>query len=443
MVQTLADPRSLLEAITRRHSEPDWFVERRRKALEAYVDGALPDRVQHLWRYTDPMQFAPCDKALNPPSTQPSSGITDFPHTLRGLLARGDVSGGVLLDGSGHARIELSPKVRAKGVIALDFHQALAEKPDLVNDHLGRLVGFDVSSAGVGKFEALNLALWNAGMILYIPRDVQVEKPIHIWLSAPRSSSEAFFASRLLVIADEGSEVTVIDECEGGGDQLKLNAAVEIFAGPGSRVRYASVQRLNPSVTYNVTERAEVSRDAHLLTATASLGSRVTKSDVGSILSGPGTNVELFGFLFGEGRQHFDHHTVHDHRADHSFSNLDFKVVLKDRSRSAYTGLIRIEPNCPESQAYQENRNLLLNEGARAESIPELEILTDEVKCSHGATVGTLDAQHIFYLMSRGMDRAEAIRLIVGGFIEPTLSRLDTDLSERLRGHIQERVKDL
>lgn len=443
MVQTLADPRSLLEAITRRHSEPDWFVEHRRKALEAYLDGAVPDRVQHLWRYTDPMLFTPSDRALNPPSTQPSSGITDFPHTLRGLLSRGEVSGGVLLDGSGHARIELSPKARSKGVVALDFHQALAEKPDLVRNHLGRLVGFDVSSGGIGKFEALNLALWNAGMVLYVPRNVQVEKPIHIWLSAPQSSEEDFFASRLLVIADEGAELTVIDECEGGGDKLKLNAAVEIFAGQASNVRYVSVQRLNQSVTYNITKRAEVSRDANILTAIASLGSRVTKSDFGSILAGPGTDVALYGFLFGEGKQHFDHHTVHDHRAGHNLSNLDFKVVLKDHARSAYTGLIRIAPGSPESQAYQENRNLLLNDGARAESIPELEILTDEVKCSHGATVGTLDAQHIFYLMSRGMDRAEAIRLIVGGFIEPTLSRLDTDLGERLRGHVQERVKDL
>ncbi|HZN59563.1 MAG TPA: SufD family Fe-S cluster assembly protein, partial [Planctomycetota bacterium] len=149
------------------------------------------------------------------------------------------------------------------------------------------------------------------------------------------------------------------------------------------------------------------------------------------------------GFLLGEGKQHFDHHTVHDHRAGKTRSNLDFKVVLKDRSRSAYTGLIRIEPGCPDSEAYQENRNLLLNDGARAESIPELEILTDEVKCTHGATMGTLDAQHLFYLMSRGIDRAEAIRLIVGGFIEPTLSRLDEDLSARLRRHVEESVKDL
>ena len=188
-------------------------------------------------------------------------------------------------------------------------------------------------------------------------------------------------------------------------------------------------------------ERAEVGRDATLLTAITSLGSAVTKSDFGSLLAGPGATVELWGFLFGEGRQHFDHHTLHDHRAGHTYSNLDFKVVLRDRARSAYTGLIRIEPDAPESEAYQENRNLLLNDGARAESIPELEILTDAVKCTHGATVGTLDPLHLFYLMCRGLPRPEAVRLIVGGFIEPTLSRLPEDLSRRLRGHVEERIQ--
>jgi Fe-S cluster assembly protein SufD len=169
----------------------------------------------------------------------------------------------------------------------------------------------------------------------------------------------------------------------------------------------------------------------------------VTKADLGSHLEGPGANVELVGFLCGEGKQHFDHHTVHDHRAPHTYSDLDFKVVLKDKARSAYTGLIRIEPDAPQSEAYQENRNLLLTEGAKAESIPELEILTDDVKCTHGATMGNLDPEHLFYLMSRGLSRGEALRLIVGGFIEPTLSRIPEDLRERLRDHVEDRIKEL
>jgi Fe-S cluster assembly protein SufD len=196
-------------------------------------------------------------------------------------------------------------------------------------------------------------------------------------------------------------------------------------------------------VLHHVSQRASVARDANVFTAIASLGSGVTKSDFGSILEGPGANVELFGFLYGEKDQRFDHHTVHDHRAGHTYSNLDFKTVLTDRAHSAYTGLIRIAPDAPESEAYQENRNLLLDPRAKAESIPELEILTDEVKCSHGATVGSLDPNHVFYLMCRGLERAEAIRLIVAGFVEPTLSRLPDNLQERLRSHVEEKIQQL
>jgi Fe-S cluster assembly protein SufD len=204
-----------------------------------------------------------------------------------------------------------------------------------------------------------------------------------------------------------------------------------------------AVQRLGRGVRYHVTQRVSVGRDANVLTATAALGSGITKSSFGSLIEGPGANVELVGFLFGEARQQFDHHTLHDHRSGHSYSNIDFKVVLKDRARSAYTGLIRIERDAPQSEAYQENRNLILSDSAKAESVPELEILTDDVRCTHGATMGSLDPEHLFYLMSRGLARSDAIRLIVEGFVEPTLSRVPEDLRERLRTQVEERIRDL
>jgi Fe-S cluster assembly protein SufD len=403
-------PRKVLEAISRGRAEPGWLADLRREALSAYLDSPSPDRVTHLWRYTDPALFAPLENSAS---------------------------------ASPRLHIENAEALRSQGITVSTLEEAVASRPDVVRAHLAKLVGGAVSTQGIGKFEALNLALWSHGAFVHVPRKVEASKPVHIQIAAPSGTGGGFLATRLLVIVEEGANVTVVDECEGGGENLLLNSAVEVFAGPYSRVRYVSVQRLGDSVTYHVAQRATVARDANLLTAIASLGGGVTKSDFGSSLEGPGANVELFGFLFGERKQHFDHHTVHDHRSGKSYSNLDFKVVLKDRARSTYTGLIRIEPGCPDSEAYQENRNLLLNEGARAESIPELEILTDEVKCTHGATVGTLDAQHVFYLMSRGIDRAEAIRLIVGGFIEPTLSRLDEDLRERLRGHVEHRVRDL
>jgi Fe-S cluster assembly protein SufD len=443
---TVADPRAAVENLIRSRSEPSWHAELRRRAMSSFLSSPPPDRVTHLWRYTDPAPFLSDEAAAQlrlPAETGGGAFAGKTGEAVAPPSLFKDAGGAVVWRHGRHGAgsISIAPELEALGVRVTDLGAALKASPDLVRPLLGSLVGPDVDAQGCGKLEALNLALWSQGTWIHVPRNVRVPKPIHLWLTAP--AGKEMLATRLLVLVEEGADVTIIDECEGGANGAVLNSAAEIFAGQSSRVRYVSVQRLDRTAAYHAAERARVERDAGMLTAIASLGGGITKSDFGSLLTGPGADVELFGFLLGEGKQHFDHHTVHDHRAGKTRSNLDFKVVLKDRSRSAYTGLIRIEPGCPDSEAYQENRNLLLNDGARAESIPELEILTDEVKCTHGATMGTLDAQHLFYLMSRGIDRAEAIRLIVGGFIEPTLSRLDEDLSARLRRHVEESVKDL
>ena len=440
---TLSDPRSAAQEIGRRHREPEGFLSERLAALEAYLGAPLPDRVLHLWRYTDPALFVPPDEALPFPSKTAMVSPPSLPDGAVEQVASGTWSGVVVSDAAGTPQIRLSSEAEKRGVVVMDLHEALRSRKDIVGSFLGRLVGRDASSDGRGKFEALNFALWSAGTFVHVPRNVIVEKPLHLFLSLPGGAGPAFLATRLLVVVEEGAELTVVDECSGGHEGLTLESVFELFAGPNSRLRHVAVQGLERAVTYHVTQRVSVGRDSNLLTATASLGSGITKSSFGSFLDGPGAHVELVGFLCAEGKQQFDHHTMHDHRSGHTTSNLDFKVVLKDRARSAYTGLIRIEKEAPGCEAYQENRNLLLSEGAKAESIPELEILNDDVKCTHGATVGTLDPEHLFYLMCRGLPRPDAIRLIVGGFIEPTLSRVPEDLRERLRSHVEERIKDL
>jgi Fe-S cluster assembly protein SufD len=449
--------------LVRDSGEPRALAEKRREALEGYRRSPLPDRVSHLWRYTDPREFVPSESAIEaacrgaPGGDRALAGAA-IPPALEACLERGEAAGVAFFAPDRAPWLELDLRLKSKGVLLLDLREAVTRAPDLVSRHLGRIVSAQVASDGRGKFEALNLALWSSGLFVHVPANVKVDKPLHVWRQlpgtlphqlpatfphqlpggvsngvsqdAPESPSQGFLGTRLL-------------EREGGEEGFQLNEAVELFAGEASRLRYVSVDRLGQGVTHHVAQRTSAGRDSRILTAMASLGGATTKADFGCLLDGPGAEVELFGFLYGEGRQHFDHHTVHDHRAAHTQSNLDFKVVLKDKARSAYTGLIRIAPDAPESEAYQENRNLLLNEGARAESIPELEILTDAVKCTHGATVGTLDAEHVFYLMSRGLTRSEAIRLIVGGFIEPTLTHLPQELAVRLRHQMEERIAGL
>jgi len=426
--------RTAVDALSLARREPSWLTDIRRQALETYASMPLPDRVAHLWRYTDPERFVPAfplqeegrESGREIGSSGGPGNRSEWPEELGESIASGSLAGAALVVGGRIAKHSIDPALAKAGVAIEDLHHAAQKRPEVVHRALGSAV---LTSAG--KFEALNAALWRGGVLVHVPRGVAVEKPIHILNSCSGARSRY---PRLLVVAEPGSSVAVIDEYSGDGRQV--NSVVETLGASGSHVRYVFIQRLGEAGILHAAQRARIERDAKLVSVCASLGALVSKADIGTSLEGKGSEVEFLGLLFGTGRQQFDHHTVHEHISGSTLSNLDFKVVLKDRSRSAYTGLIRIAPDAPGSEAYQENRNLLLNDGAKAESIPELEILTDEVMCTHGATMGTLDPEHIFYLSSRGIPRREAARMIVAGFLEPTLVRLPADLRDRLRRYI-------
>jgi Fe-S cluster assembly protein SufD len=298
----------------------------------------------------------------------------------------------------------------------------------------------------MGKFEALNAALWNDGIFVFIPDNTTVSAPVHLLREAGRSGS-AFFP-RLLVVGGKNSEMTLIDEYAGGSDDIDdgrtyINGAVEIFGGQDSRLRYVALQRQGLGTDAYISHRANIERGAQMLTVPLLFGGNTTKQNFGVVLNGQGANSRLYGLLFASGRQHYDNHTLHEHTAGNTMSDIDFKVVLRDRAVSAYTGLIRIEQDARTCEAYQENRNLMLNEGPKAETIPELEILNEDVKCSHGATIGPLDPESVFYLTSRGIKTDQAVRMIVGGFAESTLRMIPEDLRHRISDYVATRLEGL
>lgn len=414
------------------YGEPAWLLKARRKAWDVYQETPLPDRVGHLWRYTPAGRFALSDEeALASPVPSPKS--TDWPEEIQKSLDEKLLSGATLCREGQFVRSVLAPALAKSGIILGGLREAAFRHGDIVQAHLEKSVG-----DGHGKFEALNGAVWGSGVFLYVPSGTALEMPVHLLHAAGKQKK--FFASRVLVVTGEGSDVTLVDEYAAERKEGYVNAGVEIFAGASSRVRYVAVQHLGRGARFFVTQRVRAARDADVLTVTASLGAAAMKADIGTVLSGPGAESEMVGVLLGEGRQHFDHHTLHDHQAPNTRSNIDFKTVLAGRARSSYTGLIRIADEAWGSEAYQENRNLLLSEGARAESIPELEILTEEVRCSHGATVSPLDPEQIFYCLSRGIPRPEAARLIVEGFVEPTLRRVPENIRKELRGYVREHL---
>ena len=409
-----------LAALSERQGDSEPLARLRRAALDSYLGQANPDRVRHLWRYTDPARLLPDPAALatelRGESPPPLTLVPDIPtHGVSALIQPGGVE-----------TLRLSREAREAGVVL----EALGDVPAVV-----RILG-SVVPADHGPFEALNLAAWSAGALLRIPRGVQLDRPIH--LSVPAGS--AVSVPRLQVLVEAGARATVIEEHMGGEAGHRVNGVSELIVEPGARLDHVLLQRWSAGVAGHLTQRARVERDGHVHTLVTSFGGATLKADLGSFLVGEGAHSEILGLAVGEGRQHLDHHTVHEHRARHTSSNLDVRVAVTGRANSAYTGLIRIEEQAAHCEAYQQNRNLLLSRRARAESIPELEILNHDVSCSHGATVAPMDEEPLFYLQSRGMSRDEAMRLAVRGFLDPVLQQVPGGLREDVTRALEDRI---
>ncbi len=418
---------------------PRWLQEKRSLAREAFNSVPLPRRGLHLWRYTDPSRFLVDRSSVV--DTAYAENYDMVEKIERQHLEEGHLSG--LVTDLGGRKINLYgvEKLAEQGVVVTTLSETVRKHKVLVEPYLYQLV-----NSGTGKFEAMNGALWNDGIFIYVPRGKSVGKPLHLLREAGRENSAQF--PRLLIVVEQGAELTVIDEYGGGSREMEKglsysNSAVEIFGMAGSRVRYVNLQRQTAAMNSYLTHRARLERDANMLTIILAFGGLLNKQNFGAILNGQNAESNMYGLTFGSGRQHFDCHTLQHHTAGQTLSNIDHKVVLRDKARSAYTGLIKIEKAARTCEAYQVNRNLLLNKGTRAETIPELEILNEDVRCSHGATIGPIDPMEVFYLSSRGIHYDDAVRMVVGGFVESTLKQVPADLRERLTEFVNTRLENI
>ncbi len=418
---------------------PLWLRERRQISRESFNKTPLPGRGVHLWRYTDPARFlVPQVDAVDTAYREDHDAVE---KTALKHLAEGNLTG-LVTDLSGREiRGYGLGELTARGVIITSLSEAVREHHDVVEQHLYGLV-----NSRTGKFEAMNSALWNDGIFIFVPDGTTITEPIHLLRTAGQAGSVQY--PRLLVVVGRNAELTLIDEYGGGSlssesDASYTNGAVEIVGLENSRTRYVALQRQAQGMNSYLTHRARIERGANMLTIPLGFGSALAKHSFGVILNGEGAESNMYGLLFGTGHQHFDNHTLHLHASGQTTSNINLKVVLRDKALSAYTGLIRIEKHSRGCEAYQENRNLLLDQGTKAETIPELEILNEDVSCSHGATVGPIDPESLFYLRSRGIQQKEAVRMIVSGFVTPTLALVPKDLRERLGIFVAQRLEDM
>jgi Fe-S cluster assembly protein SufD len=436
---TLGD--SPLAAAMERLGGAESLHDLRRAAWEEYLSLPMPTKKTEEWRYTDLTKLAPetfdplVDASGREVEPVPAD---DLPPAVREILEGEGVRSGTMIELDARlARLDLEARAAEAGVVFAPIARIADDRPELLERFL-----FTSDIAPMEKkLWALHTAALSGGYVLYVPKNVKVENPVHVlrWLSKAGS----LLATHSLIVVERGAQVTVIDEFLSGdldGEALSLNG-VEVFGGEGALVNYLGLQRYGRGVKHFSMQHANTPRDCTLNSFNVTLGGDLSRQDITSHLLGPGSDSEMLALWFGDGEQHFDYHTLQHHAAPSARSDLLFKGALSDSAESVFRGLIRVDEGAQLTDAYQTNRNLLLSEESQATTLPSLEIAADDVKCSHGATVGQVDEHQLFYLTSRGLTREQAERLLVFGFFGEVLARMPVaSVRDRMTDAIERKI---
>lgn len=400
-----------VESIVSAYREPAWLADERRAALRAYADQPFPTEKTEEWRYTQLKRFSFSGLELAKAPKDES-----VPERIRMRIADSDAEGVIVH--KGNKVVMHQAAIKEAGVVFTDLRTALRDHEALVRAHL-----YDVVNARQTKFTALNSALWENGTFVYVPRDVEVELPLGAFTTA---DSGGIGLGRTLIVVDVNARLTFIDEytSEPFAERLFFDAATEIVLKDGAKLRYVSLQNWSRNVAHINKLRAHLGRDARLESVTVSLGADAARAEVESRLEGPGSESEMLGLYFADEGQHFNQFTLQHHATPRGFSDVLFKGAVRDASQAVYSGMIIVDPHAQKTDAYQTNRNLLLDEVAEVVSIPQLEIAANDVKCSHGSTTGPVPEDQRFYLMSRGLRPEVAEHVLVTGFLYEVMSRV-------------------
>ncbi len=386
-------------------------------ALEQYRALPVPDTTEEAWRFTNLRGFDPDSYTASPNGSVAGA----VPAQLLDL----DVAGMAVVTEAG-IEIERAPE-------GIRFEVLGEDDPRLYS-----LVGWNE------KFAAHNAAVWTHGLLVHVPKGVELEKPLYVRIA--NSVAEGALFWRLLVVAEERSRFTLIEEYSSSRPDLPAysNAVAELFVGQAAKLEYVSIQNLSRETWHFATHHARVDRDGELDWVAGGFGSKNGKIRIQNDLSGPGATSRVTGAYFADGNQHLDYDTFQEHIAPSTESDFAFKGALREHAHAVWRGMIRVEEDAQKTNAYQENRNLLLSEDAHADSIPGLEILANDVRCTHGATIGRVDREELFYLMARGLSRAEAERLIVRGFFQDILDRIELEpVREALGAALEARIPQI
>lgn len=414
-------------------NHPEYFRARQQAAWDTFTQLPMPSRTDENWRFAD-VRNVKIDGFAR------AEAVSDAVQAQLIARSRG------LAESSGHmvfandrllCRHFHGDALRAKGVLWLPLEQAIAEHPELIEKHFMR----EDAILGSSKFAALHASQVRSGMFLYVPKGVEIAAPVETfhWLSEANSS----VFPHTLIIAEDNAKVTVLDHFASAGDEPGFAVGVnDIHVGNGASVTYVSVQDWNKKTTAFHLNNTSVQRDAAALALHLNLGGATVRDEAVSHLRGKGGRSDMLSVTTVDGAQIVDQRTLQIHEQPNTASDLLYKNALQDKSRTIFTGLIRVDEGAHKTDAYQKVRNLLLSEEAEANSAPGLEIEADDVRCTHGATSGALEAEELFYLESRGIPRRVAQHLIMFGFLSEVFERVpNAAVRDLLKARLGSRVK--
>ncbi len=422
--------RNSIETLSKELREPDWMISLRQQALEAAQQLELPKlektRIER-WATEDYGTYSTDARV---------SEISELPDQLRSMLQEDVQSQTIVQHNSAVVFRSLPEELSQQGVIFTDLSTALTEHSELVQKHFMQAVALDEN-----KVTALHTAAWSGGVFLYVPKNVEVDIPFHALFYT--GDSAAVFAPHVLIIAEANSKVTYVDHYAGGQSDGKLvhNGIVEVFAKPGAYVQFCSVHDLGHSVTNLCYRRAVLEADARIDWVIGEMNQGDSMSDTTSVLRGNGSSSDARVICVGTGEQKLNITTRAIHFGKSSNSDMSTRAVMRDSSTAIINGITKIEKGATHCNGEQTERILMLSPTARGDANPLLLIDEDEVTAGHAASVGQVNQEQVHYLMSRGISREEATKLIIYGFLAPIVSEIPiATLEEQLKAVVERKL---
>jgi Fe-S cluster assembly protein SufD len=397
-------------------SEATWIHPLRQEAMQRFAERGFPATTDEDWRFTSVAALTNGAFGLAAPATVPPEISSRFDL---GDWRRSQI---VFVNGR-YSREHSSLRSLPSGALVGSLGEALKTKRELVEPHLTRLTRHRENA-----FAALNTAFLTDGAFVFLPKGALVEDPIHLLFLSAAGERAGVSHPRSLIVAEEGSQARIVESYAGvDRDVYFTNAVTEVVVGESANLDHYKLQRESEQAFHIATLQLHLERSAAVSTHSISLGGKLVRNDINAVLDGDGGDLALNGLYAVGGEQHVDHHTVIDHAKPHCTSRELYKGILSDHARAVFNGRIIVRPNAQKTDARQTNKNLLLSDDALVNTNPQLEINADDVKCAHGATIGQLDADVLFYLRSRGIDLETARHLLTYGFMSDISARIQID----------------